>query len=53
MKVPIVVDRKKKSEKVNNYGCDNFDNSDSESEPRSSKFIIFLLLIDQNVVSDL
>ena len=41
MKVPIVVDKKKKSRKVNNYGYDNSDDSDGKSEPGSLKFISF------------
>ena len=53
MKVPIVVNEKKKSRKVNNYDYDNSDNSDGESEPRPPKSISFLLVMDQEVPSDL
>lgn len=31
----------------------NFDNNDSKSKPKFSKCISFLLLIDENVLSDL
>ena len=44
MKVPIVVNEKKKSRKVNNYAYDNSDNSNGKGKPRSPKFINFLLL---------
>ena len=53
IKVPILVDKKKNSQKVNNYDYDNSDNSDSKSEPRSPKFTNFLLLINQDVPSNL
>ena len=46
MKVPIVVDEKKKSQKVNNYGYDNSDDSNGKSKPRPPKFINFSLLVD-------
>ena len=53
MKVPIVVNEKKKSRKVNNYDYDNSDDSNGQSEPRPPKFICFSLLIDQKVLSNL
>ena len=52
MKISIVVN-KKKSQKVNNYGYDNSDDSNDKSKPRSLKFINFLLPMDQDVLSDL
>ena len=53
MKVPIVVNKKKKLRKVNNYDYDNSDNNNGESEPRPPKFISFSLLMDQEVPSNL
>ena len=53
MKVPIVVDKKKKSRKENNYNYGNSDNSDDESKARPPKFISFSLLMDQKIPSDL
>ena len=53
MKVPIIINKRKKSRKVNNYGCDNFDNSNSKSELSFSKFINFSLLINQDISSNL
>ena len=53
MKVPIVVNKKKKSRKINNYGYDNSDDSNGESEPKPPKFINFSLLMDQEVPNDL
>ena len=53
MKVPIVVDKKKKSRKVNNYSYNNSDTSNGESKPRPPKFISFLLQMDYDVPCDL
>lgn len=53
MKIPIIVDKKKKLQKENNYAYDNSDNSDGKSKSRLPKFIRFLLLIDQDVFNDL
>ena len=44
MKISIVINEKKKSRKVNNYGYDNSDNSDGKNKLRSPKFISFSLL---------
>ena len=46
MKISIVIDEKKESRKVNNYGYDNFDNSNGKSELRPPKFINFSLPMD-------
>lgn len=47
MKVLIIMDEKKKSQKVNNYGYNNSDNSNGKSEPGFPKFISFSLLRDK------
>lgn len=53
MKRPIVVNEKKKSRKLNNYDCDNSDDSDNKSKLRLLKYISYLLLIDQEIPRDL
>lgn len=44
MKIPIVIDKKKKLQIVNNYSYNNSDNSNGKSKPGSPQFIGFLLL---------
>ena len=53
MKLPIVIDEKKKLRKVNNYGYDKSDDNDGKSQPKTHKFICFLLPINQNIPGDL
>ena len=48
IKVPIIIDERKKSPKENNYGCNNFDNNNCKRKPRPLKCISFSLLINQS-----
>lgn len=53
IKFPIVINKKKKSRKLNIIAMNNSHNSNNKSKYRPSKFISFLMLINQVVLSDL